>query len=151
MKALNTAARTVALLFLTVTYVAGAQPTSGGALEAWSEFAPTDDDPKAQSLFTNCRRVAVTAHLLGDGDPQTLLPDLARTLDVMLRSRLTAARIYAEAPDLPHGLVLRLYVTVGDDNDSPSRLYSTNLEGQPVSDRAANRPRVALHGLVRRT
>ena len=106
--------------------VAGAQPTSGGAPEAWAEFAPPDDDPKAQSLFTNCRRVAITANLLGDGDPQTLLPDLARTLDVMLRSRLTAARIYAEAPDLPHGLVLRLYVIVGDEE--PRRLYTTTLE-----------------------
>ena len=109
--------------------VAGAQPTSGGAPEAWAEFAPPDDDLRAQSLFTNCRRVAARAHLLGDGDPQTLLPDLARKLDVMLRSRLTAARIYAEAPDLPHGLVLYLYVTVGDaDDSSPRRLYRTTLE-----------------------
>lgn len=85
------------------------------------------EDWRRTRLYTGCRRVAGGASLLGEG--AALMPDLLETLNTMIKSRLRAARIYAETSDLPHGLVLRVSAEVGDrgDGSSPIRLYRAEV------------------------
>lgn len=84
-------------------------------------------------LYADCRPVAARASLFGDGAPEALMPDLAATLDTLVKSRLTAARLFTETPDLPNGLVLYVDVELGDRGDdgrNPLRLYRLSMDAK---------------------